>query len=310
MTAAWVGISGFSYSHWQGVFYPTELPKARWRDFAISQYNAVELNASFYGTVAAETWARYRETRGARAFRWAVKGNRFITHITRLQDRVPLANFFASGVLELRDTLGPILWQLPPGMEWQPDVFQRFLDWLPRDSDAAQRLARHHDDKVKAPCVESAHEGPLAHAMEVRSRKMIRREMFDMLAERGVGFVLTDSAGNWPYAEEITSDIVYCRLHGHDKTYISRYTDAQLDWWAERARAWMAGKAWDDPVRATDRATARRRREVYFFFDNDGEGHAPFDARRLAERLDAVPPTAEGRDSFCSRAPHPGRGAS
>lgn len=303
MAAAWVGISGFSYSHWQGMFYPADLPRSRWRDFAVSQFNAVELNASFYGRVLAATYARYREVAPGRPFRWAVKGSRFITHLRRLQDRTALANFFASGVLELGETLGPILWQLPPGMDWEPQVFARFLEWLPKDSDAANRLARDHDGNVKQPCLSGAYEGPLIHVMEVRSKRMVRPEMFDLLAKHQVGFVLTDSASGWPYVEELTGPVVYCRLHGHERTYVSRYSDEQLDWWAERARAWMAGKEWEVPIRITDRKPDQQPRDVYFFFDNDGQGHAPFDARRLAERLDAVPPTAEDHGALFSRAP-------
>jgi len=304
---AWVGISGFSYGGWQGMFYPDDLPKSHWRDFAVSQFNAVELNASFYGTILPKTYARYRQAPGDRPFRWAIKGNRFITHRRRLRDRTSLANFFASGVLELGEAMGPILWQLPPRMNWEPEVLATFLAWLPKDSEAAARFARHHDDNVKEPRLKGAYEGPLIHVMEVRSRDMIRPEMFEMLAEHEVGFVLTDSAGNWPYVEEITSGVVYCRLHGHQQTYASRYTDDELDWWAERARAWMAGRDWDDPVRATDAAARSgcigQEHDVYFFFDNDSRGHAPFDARRLAQRLDAVPSTAEERASLFSRAP-------
>lgn len=302
MASAWVGISGYSYG-WEGLFYPEHLPKSHKRDFAASQFNAIEINGSFYGMIPATAWVRYRETAGDRPFRWTVKGNRYITHTRRMQDRTALANFFATGVLELGGTMGPIMWHVPPRTRWRPDVFERFLGWLPKDSDAAYRLAREHDDKVKEPHLTGAYEGALTHVMEIRSPHLIRREMFDMLAQHRVGFVLTDSASDWPYAEEITSTVVYCRLHGHRETYASRYTDEELDWWAERARAWMNGRDWKDPVRVTDRPIEQRPRDVYFFFDNDSLGHAPFDARRLAERLGAVPPTAEDHDSLFARAP-------
>jgi len=304
MPTAWVGISGYSYNHWQGMFYPDDLPKSHRREFAASQFNAIEINGSFYGMILAPAWARYREAAKDHPFRWAVKGNRYITHTRKMKDRTALANFFASGVLELGETMGPILWHVPPRTNWNRDVFAQFLGWLPKDSDAAYRLAREHDAKVKEPHLKGAHEGPLTHVMEVRSRALLLPEMFDMLAEHEVGFVLTDSAGSWPYAEEVTAPLVYCRLHGHEQTYLSRYSDEQLDWWAKRAQAWVAGTQWDEPALIRDAAKQDERpHDVYFFFDNDGHGHAPFDARRLAERLDAVPPTAEDHASLFSRAP-------
>jgi uncharacterized protein YecE (DUF72 family) len=304
MPTAWVGISGYSYNHWQGLFYPDDLPKAHRREFAASQFNAVEINGSFYGMIPAPAWVRYREAAKDHSFRWAVKGNRYITHTRKMKDRTALANFFASGVLELGETMGPILWHVPPRTNWHPELFSRFLSWLPKDSDSAYRLAREHDAKVEQPQLTGAYQGPLTHVIEVRSRVMLLPEMFDMLAEHEVGFALTDSAGSWPYAEEVTGPVVYCRLHGHEQTYVSRYSDEQLDWWAKRARAWMAGKPWNSPVLMRDPARQdQRRHDVYFFFDNDGRGHAPFDARRLAERLDAVPATAEDHGSLFARAP-------
>jgi uncharacterized protein YecE (DUF72 family) len=304
MPKAWVGLSGYTYNRWQGGFYPSDLPKSHWREFAASQFNAIEINGSFYGMIMAPAWIRYRESVRDHPFQWAVKGNRYITHTRRMKDRTALANFFATGVLELGETMGPILWHIPPRTRWNPDVFGQFLDWLPKDSDAAYRLAREHDGKVKEPHLTGAREGPLVHVVEIRSQHMMDEPaVFDILAESNVGFALTDSAGSWPYAEEITSTVVYCRLHGHQATYTSRYTDAELDDWAERARAWMAGRAWRNPVRVTQRPLDRRYHDVYFFFDNDGHGHAPFDARRLGERLEVVPPTAEDHDSLFARAP-------
>jgi uncharacterized protein YecE (DUF72 family) len=304
MPSTWVGISGYSYNHWQGMFYPSDLPKSHRRKSAAAQFNAIEINGSFYGMITTKAWIRYREVASDHPFRWAVKGNRYITHTRRMKDRAALANFFATGVLELGASMGPILWHVPPRTAWHPDVFRQFLEWLPKDSDAAYRLARHHDSKVEEPHLTGAYDGPLTHVMEIRSEHLMAEpEVFDMLAEYDVGFALTDSAGSWPYAEEITAPLVYCRLHGHRATYTSRYTDEELDAWAERARAWMAGRQWKDPVRVTNRPLDRRRHDVYFFFDNDGQGHAPFDARRLAERLGAVPPTGEDHDWLFARAP-------
>src|SRR5690606_10359499 len=104
--------------------------------------------------------------------------------------------------------------------------------------------------------------------------------------QHGAALVFADSAGLHPYAEQVTANFVYIRLHGAEAIYASRYTDAQLDWWAARIRAWQAGREPRD-ARRIDGAPAppRGRRHVYVYFDNDAHGHAPFDALRLAERL-------------------------
>src|SRR5437868_7196936 len=164
-----IGISGWRYAGWRGKFYPKDLPQRRELEFAASKFNSVEINGSFYSLQLPSSYQRwYSETPDD--FVFAVKGPRFTTHMKRLRDvETPLANFFASGVLALREKLGPILWQLPPNLGWNKERLAEFFAVLPgRFSDAAM-LAHKHDRKLKARAwmrVDSAlRERPLRHAL-------------------------------------------------------------------------------------------------------------------------------------------------
>src|SRR5436309_14518906 len=145
-----IGISGWRYPGWRGKFYPKDLPQHRELEFASKTFNSVEINGTFYSLQLPSSYKRWQ---GAtpRNFVFAVKGGRFITHMKKLRDvETPLANFFASGVLALRKKLVPILWQLPPSLVFNAARLNDFFDLLPRNTRDAARLAKKHDDKVKA----------------------------------------------------------------------------------------------------------------------------------------------------------------
>jgi uncharacterized protein YecE (DUF72 family) len=123
------------------------------------------------------------------------------------------------------------------------------------------------------------------HALEVRSESFMVPELVRLLRRHDVALVVSDAA-DWPLVEEVTAGFMYLRLHGSQKTYASAYTDRELDRWAERIRAWSTGREPKDAQRITDLKLPRRKtRDVYVFFDNDQQAHAPHDALRLAERL-------------------------
>ncbi len=235
-----------------------------------------------------EIYERYADT-APRGFRFAVKGSRFITHNKKLGDvATPLANFFASGVLRLEEKLGPLLWQLPR----QASNIERvvaFLDTLPYDTEAASKLAHRHDERVSGRAsLISYRRRRIRHALEVRNERLFDDGVVEACRDHDVPIVFSDSGGKWPYTEEPTARWTYIRLHGAPRVYASRYSDQRLDRWADRIRAWHEAREPADPDRITDREPpACRSRDVWVFFDNDAEGHAPHDARRLASRLGA-----------------------
>ena len=290
-----VGISGWTYGPWRGVFYPEGLPQKRELEYAGRQFNSVEINGSFYSLQRPTSYRAWFE-QTPDDFVFAVKGGRFITHMKKLRDvRAPLANFFASGVLRLGHKLGPVLWQFGTNLGFDPDRFAAFFDLLPRDTKAAAKLAREHDEKLAGRAwTEADADGPIRYTVEVRHPNFMRPEFIDLLRRHNIALCFADTAGIFPYAEDLTSDFVYIRLHGAEQLYASGYTDPQLDWWADRIRAWQKGKEPPDAKRvSTTRAPKARARDVYVYFDNDAKVRAPIDAINLAARL-GIAPRPEG----------------
>jgi uncharacterized protein YecE (DUF72 family) len=282
-----IGISGWRYAGWRGKFYPKDLPQRRELEFAASKFNSIEINGSFYSLQLPSSYRRwFSETPDD--FIFAVKGPRYITHMKRLRDvETPLANFFASGVLALRQKLGPILWQLPPSFEFDSERLGAFFEVLPRNTEHASQLAGKHNDKLKARAYRRIDiSRPLRYAIEIRHRSFMVPEFFEMLRKHNIAFVFADTAKKWPYAEDLTADFAYIRLHGAEKLYVSGYGDRALDWWAKRIEHWRHGKQSRDATLIRKREIDNRPREVFVYFDNDAKVHAPFDALRLAKRLD------------------------
>jgi uncharacterized protein YecE (DUF72 family) len=255
-------------------------------EFASRTFNSIEINGSFYSLqLPSSYWRWHEETPAGLVF--SVKGPRFITHMKKLREsEVPLANFFASGVLALREKLGPILWQLPPSLGWNESRLRSFFDLLPRDSAAAARLGRKHNDKLKTRAwLKIDQPRPLAYALEVRHPTFLVPEFFSLLREYNIAFVFADTANKWPYAEDLTADLVYIRLHGSEQLYVSGYSDQEIDWWAKRIELWQRGRQPRDARLVAAIKTDGKSRPVFVYFDNDAKVHAPFDAIRLGQRL-------------------------
>ena len=280
-----VGLSGWNYDDWRGDFYPRDLPKRRWLEHAIREVDTLEVNGTFYGLVSPDTVRSWRAA-APRGFTFAVKGSRYVTHQKKLRDADrTVANFFAQGVLELDDALGPVLWQLPANLHFDEDRVEQFLSVLPHHTDDAVALARRHDDRVREVAYGPGTAHRIRHVLEVRHESYWCDAMARLARRHGVALVFSH-AGDWPYTEEVTAGFVYLRLHGTDPTYASAYDDDALGWWADRIRAWRDGGQPSDAHRFTDRTPPRRRgRDVYVYFDNDQGGHAPRDAARLRALL-------------------------
>lgn len=283
-----IGISGWRYARWRGTFYPTGLAQRRELAYAGRCFPSVEINGSFYSLQRPESYQSWHDETPD-DFVFAVKGPRFVTHMKRLRDcEQALANFFASGVLRLGEKLGPILWQLPPTLRFDDAVLDAFLSSLPRDTEAALALARKRDTTLMhgRTALSIDRKRPLRHALEMRHPSFCDPSCMKLLRKHKVGVVVADTAGKFPYLEDVTADFVYLRLHGDAQLYASGYSDHALDRWGERIAAWAAGGEPSDAQRVGPRASKRARRDVYCYFDNDMKVHAPFDARGLMQRLD------------------------
>lgn len=282
-----IGISGWRYAPWRGTFYPDDLPQAQELTYASHQVPTIEINGTFYSLQRPEWFARWRDATPG-GFMFSVKGTRYITHRLRLRDiDTPLANFLASGLFELQEKLGPILWQFPPSMPFDPERFEHFLSLLPADTDAAARLAARHNERMAGrAALDPGPRRPERHAVEIRHESFACPEFVQMLRAHNVALVTADTAGKWPLLEDPTADFAYLRLHGDKELYASGYTDEALKRWASRIRAWSHGKEPRDARRAGPRpGRAYGPRDIYCYFDNDIKVKAPRDARTLAGLL-------------------------
>lgn len=281
-----IGISGWRYKGWRGGFYPPGLVQRRELEYACERLNSIELNGTFYSFQSPESFQRwYEET--PKGFVFSVKGSRFLTHLRRLQQaEIPLANFFAQGLLALKEKLGPILWQLPPNFKYDAGRLDSFFSLLPRTHKEAANLARQHDDRVDGRCwFDVRKDRPLRHAIEIRNDTFVREEYIALLRKHKIASVVADTV-EWPLLMDVTADFVYCRLHGSEVLYASGYDSNAIDSWASRVNTWSHGREVGDGKRASaTSAPTAAARDVYVYFDNDAKVRAPFDAMALRKRV-------------------------
>ena len=282
-----IGISGWRYAPWRGIFYPKDLAQRRELEFASRAFPTIEINGSFYSLQRPENYrAWYDDT--PPGFVFAIKGGRYITHMLRLKEcERAVANFFASGIFNLREKIGPFLWQFPPQFRYDEERFEAFFRMLPRTLEAAQAIARRRDARMTGRCrLGIDRDRKLRHAVEIRHESFVDERFVAQLRRHRIGLVVADTAGKWPYYEDVTADFIYIRLHGDSELYVSGYTDEALERWAARIRAWAAGSEPKDAQRISSKPAApRRSRDVYCYFDNDVKVRAPIDAHTLMRKL-------------------------
>ena len=292
-----IGISGWRYQGWRGKFYPAGLAQRRELEFASRQFNSIELNGSFYSLQRPESFATwYDET--PPGFIFSVKGSRFVTHMLKLRNvEIPLANFFAQGVLRLKEKLGPILWQFPAQFKCDPPRLESFFSLLPRTHKQAAKLAGRHDERLEnRSWFQVRQDRPLRHAIEIRNDTFVCEEFIGILRKHKIGLVVADTV-EWPLLMDVTADFVYCRLHGSEQLYVSGYERDAIEVWARRVAQWACGGEVTDGKRASavcgPRAAAR---DVYVYFDNDAKVRAPFDAMELQKRVSELQQNSTIRD--------------
>ena len=285
-----IGISGWRYPGWRGVFYPPKLAQRRELTFAASRFASVEINGTFYSLQRPSSFRLWSEST-PEDFVFAVKGPRLITHMYKLRNvGQALANFLASGLLELGPKLGPVLWQFAPQMQYTRERFAAFFASLPRTHGAAASMARLHGPRLQGRAAAAVREGvapdsPIRHCVEIRHESFACPEFIEQLREHDIGLVVADTVA-WPLLFDVTSDFVYCRLHGSEELYASGYEDEALEVWADRIVAWTTGR-YAEGRRAGETEAPACPRDVYVYFDNDIKVRAPFDAEALMAKVQA-----------------------
>ena len=281
-----IGISGWRYKPWRGVFYPAKLPQAQELKFASQIFSSLEINGTFYSLQRPTSFQNWYASTPP-DFLFSVKGPRYLTHMQRLRGvQSSLANFFASGVLLLGEKLGPFLWQLPPNFKFEHRTIDQFLRILPRDIASARRLARKHEKWLtkRASFEEINAKQDLRHAIEIRHPSFAVPRFIELLRKHQVALVCADTV-EWPRITDVSSDFVYCRLHGSEELYASGYDAKALDQWADWIRRWAGGGQPDSGHVLKENAPKHKARDVFVYFDNDTKVRAPFDAQALIKRL-------------------------
>ncbi len=282
-----IGISGWTYPPWRGVFFPKKLSQKRELEYAASIFRTIEINGTFYSLQRPSSYQSWAD-RTPEDFMFSVKAPRYITHMRRLRDvEAPMANFFASGILKLGAKLGPILWQLPPNFKYSSELIESFFELLPRDTEEAVELGKKHDQMVEGRTfLETDRNRPIRHALEIRHASFVVPEFIAILRKYKVALVCADTV-EWPRLMDVTSDFVYCRLHGSEVLYSSGYSKAAIEGWATRVAAWAkGGESGDGDYASTKKAAKRAKRDVFVYFDNDAKVRAPRDAKRLQARME------------------------
>jgi len=257
-----VGIGGWTYEPWRGTFYPPGLKHADELSYAASKLTAIEINGTFYRTQSAASFAKWRDETPD-GFVFSVKGHRAVVNKKVLGEAgEAIAWFLKSGVTELGDKLGPLLWQFAPFKKFDADDFGAFLALLP---DKAEGVA-------------------LRHVVEVRHASFLVPEFVALIAKQNVAVVYADS-DDYPAIADVTADFVYARLQRSREAEATGYSPKELDLWAGRARTWAAGGVVDDLPRFGTGKTPRKKRDVFAFMIAGDKVRAPAAAQAMIERL-------------------------
>ncbi len=205
-----IGTSGWNYDHWYNVFYPNDLAKKRRLEYYTTIFDSVEVNATFYRAFKQSTFKKWHDET-PEDFTWSVKAVRYITHTKRLKEVDESLDMFFESLNPLAEKTGPILFQLPPSLQFNKNIAEEFLKLLP----SSYR------------CV-----------IEGRHETWTNSEAHELLKKYNVAWCISDTAGKYPLLESITSDFTYLRLHGSKKIYASCYSDDEIKDWATKIHRW------------------------------------------------------------------------
>jgi uncharacterized protein YecE (DUF72 family) len=280
-----IGVSGWTYPEWRGKFYPKGLVQKRELEYLAERMNSIEINGSFYSLQRPESYRKWAASTPD-DFVFSLKGSKYITSLKKLSDvRIPVANFFASGPLVLGKKLGPIIWQFPAWLKYDRLKIDEFLQLLPRNFRQAAELATENTLRDDRKWLDTAARHKIRHAFEPRHPSFFTADFIQLLRKHNAALVIADTAGKFPYATDLTADFVYLRLHGATDLYASGYGEKELKDLAARINKWSAGKPSDNKGLIAKPWKEAVKRDVYVYFDNSMDGHAPFDAVRLTDLL-------------------------
>jgi uncharacterized protein YecE (DUF72 family) len=257
-----IGIGGWTYEPWRGVFYPEKLAHVRELEYAAGKLTSIEINGTFYGSQKPETFAKWRDE-VPEGFVFALKAPRYATHRRDLSGAGPtIERFLTGGVLQLKDKLGPINWQLTPGTKFDPADFEGFLKLLPKRVEGRA----------------------LRHAVEVRHDSFRTPEFIALARHYGVAIALAGDS-EYPLIADVTAPFVYARIMGTQPTQPLGYPKTALDLWARRARAWAAGGAPEALETVAGQKAERVPRDVYLYVISGHKAANPAAAQALIERV-------------------------
>jgi uncharacterized protein YecE (DUF72 family) len=259
------GMGGWSFEPWEGTFYPDGLPKKQQLHYAARQVPTIEVNGTYYRGQTPETFAKWAAD-APDGFVFAVKGNRFVTNRKVLADAgESLQRFWDTGIHELGDRLGPVVWQFAPFKKFDPDDFEAFLKLLPGHTHGVQ----------------------LRHVLEVRHASFAVPEFVSMARRYGVAICYAHHH-DYPEIADVTADFVYARLQKGEDTIPTAYPPEDIDRWAERAKVWAAGGQPGDLLLADPETRPQETpRDVFVYFIHEGKVRAPHGAMAFMERVSA-----------------------
>lgn len=256
-----VGVGGWTYAPWRGLFYPEKLSAKRELEHASRRLTSIEINGTFYRSQGPKSFAKWRDETPEN-FVFAVKGHRAVVNAKKLAEAGDaVAWFFNTGISELGDKLGPVLWQLAPFKKFDAGDIGAFLALLPKELGGRA----------------------LRHAIEVRSKSFLVPEFVELAAKHGVAIVYADSDTH-PAIADVTADFVYLRLQRSQADVETGYTEKALDEWAGRATVWASGDVPDD-LPTIGGSVAKAKRDVFVFFIASAKERNPAAAEALIERL-------------------------
>ena len=258
----YIGIGGWTFAPWRGVFYPEKLTQAKELEYAASKLTSIEINGTYYGSQKPESfrkWAREVPV----GFVFSLKGPRFATNRRVLAEAGDsVKRFYDSGVLELGDRLGPVLWQFAPTKKFDETDFGKFLELLPRKLEGCA----------------------LRHVVEVRHDSFCVPDFIALLRQFETPVVFAEH-GKYPAIADVVGDFVYARLQKGNDELKTCYPPKQLDAWAKRFQTWAGGGEPDDLTRVDPAKTNKAPRDVFAYVIHEGKVRAPAGAMELIERV-------------------------